>query len=71
MNLLPIRKDTQIAVKFEDVGRHAALEVLNFPSKTEAKRYVRVKRLTVRRGSFAVAPKCQFIPTRCHREEFA
>jgi len=64
----PIRMGKQLAMKFEP-GRGYALEVLNFPSKTEAKRYVRVNKLTVLRGEFKFAPQAVVVNAACPREQ--
>lgn len=59
-----IRMGKQIAMSFEP-GRGHAKEVIELPSISQAKRYVRVNNLDVHRGEFKIAPHCKIHRATC------
>lgn len=59
-----IRDGHRIATAFEP-GRHWATEVIELPSSTQARRYVREKGLQVVRGKFKMAPNASVYRAEC------
>lgn len=63
-----VRNGHRIAVRFEP-GRGLATEVIELPSNTQARRYVRENGLKVVRGEFKVAPNCSIRHTSCETQQ--